>query len=657
MTHTRTNDKQAPSAAVFRTFFCVRPDPTISSLPQHLTVRSRNTSASGVQDFAQTRPIFSFLGCTPARDQCPRADGDDKAVDLSDGCLGSDEYSEKPTRPDERRRRRPVGPCDHRTPSTARLHRLWCSYDVAQNGARTESAAWAGRSVRTLVPAPAAGLVIRRQDGSVLLGRRTAQARSWPGTWAFPGGAVDDDDHALPLWTSTADATMRAARAAALREALEEAGLFLLCRADGSPASDDEVDIVRTGLLSFVGDGPPGPEAPGRRLHDVLRERELRLDDRGLAPLSSWTTMEGRYCVQRFLWSIDEKTRPVWRAPLTEELDTLGFCDPRALLGEWRAGRAFLLPQIRTVLERLAAVADKATLDDADVDVLAGAIDEPTRFRRDLSPSVVLLDAKTPTLWPATHTNTPVLGGGDVLLVDPATPYEDERERFDAALHTLLDGRNVRGIVLTHHHHDHVGDAARLRAKHRCPVLAHPLTKSRVEFDVDVLLNEGDVLDLPAGRGGPARHLVVLHTPGHAPGHICLWEPDLAFLVAGDMVAGIGSILIDPPEGHMNTYLRSLERLVSLAPRGLVPSHGPLIVDGTAKLQSQLAHRLARRAAVKNAIDAGAHDIASVVVLVHGVDTPEAMLPLAVRSVTAIVEGLREDGVVAGDDGRLALVG
>jgi glyoxylase-like metal-dependent hydrolase (beta-lactamase superfamily II)/8-oxo-dGTP pyrophosphatase MutT (NUDIX family) len=489
-------------------------------------------------------------------------------------------------------------------------------------------------------PSPGAGLVVRRRDGAVVVGARTARARSWPGTLAFPGGAVDDDDHGLPLLRGD-DA--RAARAAALRETLEETGLVLVCRPDGAPASPAAIDVLYARVVA------------GDALGPALRGEGLVLDDRGLVPLSSWTTMERSFAVHRFLLAVDDESALVWRAPLVGELDDVGFRSPRAVLDAWHAGRAFLLPPIRDMLQRLADVEGCVVVDDDVLARLRGAVGEPDRCRRDLAPGVVLLDARTPTLWPATHTNTPVLGGDDVLLVDPATPYDDERERFDALLHTILDGRRVRGIVLTHHHHDHVGDAVRLREKHACPVFAHALTAAQVDVDVDVVVDDGYVFDLPAGPGGPARRFEVLHTPGHARGHVCLWEPTLSLLVAGDMVAGTGSILIDPPEGHMNTYLRSLQRLVALSPRALIPSHGPLLTAGEARLREQLAHRRSRQEAVTDAIAAGAKDVDAVVAAVYGRDTPPAMWPFAARSVTAIVVALVEDGRVVDDVGSFGV--
>jgi glyoxylase-like metal-dependent hydrolase (beta-lactamase superfamily II)/8-oxo-dGTP pyrophosphatase MutT (NUDIX family) len=493
----------------------------------------------------------------------------------------------------------------------------------------------------TAFPAPAAGLVVRRRDGAVFVGVRTVHARSWPGTLAFPGGGVDDDDRTLPLCRDDGDIDERAARAGALREAMEEAGLVVVCGAGGVPASADAIDGLHEGLVA------------GRGLAEMLRQRGLVLDDRALVPLSSWTTLEGRFHVRRFLLPVHDDSALIWRAPLADELVDSGFRSPAAIVADWHAGRAFLLPPIRDLVQRLVAVEDHPVVDDEDLAGLRGPVSEADRCRRDLAPGVVLLDARTPTLWPATHTNTPVLGGSEVLLVDPATPHDDERVRFDALLQTILDGRLVRGIVLTHHHADHTGDAARLRDKHRCPVYAHALTAGRVDVDVDVIVDDGHVFELPAGPGGPARRFVALHTPGHARGHLCLWEPDLALLVAGDMIAATGSILIDPPEGHMATYLRSLERLVSLAPRSLVPSHGPLIVDGVGRLRQQIAHRLARQEAVAAAIAAGAATIDDVVAAVYGHDTPPAMWPFAARSVAAIVETLVEQGRIDDDDGRI----
>ena len=76
------------------------------------------------------------------------------------------------------------------------------------------------------------------------------------------------------------------------------------------------------------------------------------------------------------------------------------------------------------------------------------------------------------------------------------------------------------------------------------------------------------------------------------------------------MVAGVGTILIDPSEGDMAVYLASLERLLARPPMMLLPAHGPEIADGHRKLSEYLAHRrmrevARRRRAARHAAHAG----------------------------------------------------
>jgi endoribonuclease LACTB2 len=492
-------------------------------------------------------------------------------------------------------------------------------------------------------PRLAAGVIVRRRrDGAVLLGARTEHARSWPGTLAFPGGAVDDDDHLLPL-RSRLSGEQAAYRGGALREALEEAGLVMLCHGDGTACDDDVArDIVAR-------------MARGERLIAILAGSGLWLDDTALRDLGAWLTAEGSFLVARFLLAVDEAPRRL--PPPTQELRDLALQDPVALVEGWQDGRVFLPPPIRTQLRRLADLARQHPGDDDVAATLRVPPGEGERRRKAVVAGVALLDPKTPTLWPATTTNCVVLGCGDVLLVDPAAVWTDERAAFDNALDVTLEGRAVRGVFLTHHHHDHVGDAARQKARFGCPVYAHRLTAEQLDDGlVDIVIDDGFVFDLPGAGHGPDRRFVAVHTPGHARGHLCLWEERLRLLVAGDMVAAVGSILIDPPEGHMATYLASLRRLIALSPRSLVPAHGPLLVDAVARLEQQVQHRLARGRKVYDAVVHGAHDVEGIVAVAYGPDTPPQMFPFAARSVHAIMEQLVEDGrcVVDGDGWRAA---
>jgi endoribonuclease LACTB2 len=486
-------------------------------------------------------------------------------------------------------------------------------------------------------PRRAAALIVRRGDGAVLCGVRTDKARSWPGTLAFPGGALDDEDQRLPLWSRPAGHTASGghdpegvARAGVLREALEEVGLVRLARPDGEAPAAAELAEVLAALRQGAG------------LLAALALRRLVLDDRGLQLAQTWRTAESSFLVDQFLWDAPTLTEQALAPPLHAELDQIGFRQPAAVLAGWRMGEVFLLPPIRRTVTVLVDMHKQPA--PTLLAALGAPIAEGERCRRDLIAGVAVFQGRTPTLPPATHTNTSLLGDEHVFLVDPATPYQNEQARFDAHLAALLlPGGRVAGIIATHHHVDHVGDIARLRALHGCPVYAHPETARRVDFPVDVLLAEGDVLHV---EGRVPRRFEVLFTPGHAQGHVCLWEPDARLLIAGDMVAGVGSILIDPADGHMGTYLAQLERLAALRPRALIPAHGPLLVDGEARLRAQIAHREARARAVVAAVRAGQNSVETLVPAVYGPDTPRAMWPLAERSLLAILAHQQEEGVL-----------
>jgi ribonuclease/clavin/mitogillin len=220
-------------------------------------------------------------------------------------------------------------------------------------------------------------------------------------------------------------------------------------------------------------------------------------------------------------------------------------------------------------------------------------------------------------------------------------------------------------IVATHHHVDHVGGLDVLTRELGLPVWAHEATATRVEMPVARRLVDGETLVL---EGPSQERWEVLHTPGHAPGHVCLWNADERTLVVGDMVASVGTILIAPGDGDMGVYIDQLERLAGLDARTALPAHGEPIDDPTAHFRFYVAHRLAREAKVvsalaeladqpdqpdaSNARSAGA--TAPEILAKAYADTPVAVWPAAILSLQShlnklVAEGrVREDGRVGG---------
>jgi glyoxylase-like metal-dependent hydrolase (beta-lactamase superfamily II) len=265
---------------------------------------------------------------------------------------------------------------------------------------------------------------------------------------------------------------------------------------------------------------------------------------------------------------------------------------------------------------------------------------------RELSRSVSVFPARTPTLPPATHTNSYALGARDVLLVEPATPDVDEQREWLAWARALPSaGRTPVAIVLTHHHVDHVGGADVLTRELGLPLWAHAETASRIGVPVSRTLADGDVLDL---AGPVPERWRVLHTPGHAPGHVCLLDDAEGTVVVGDMVASVGTILIAPGDGDMIVYLDQLRRLAGLKARLALPAHGDPIGEPTVLFERYVAHRQMREAKVLAAVVArGAAGGTDDEILAGAYDdVPPTTWPIAILSLRAHLEKLATEGRV-----------
>ena len=174
----------------------------------------------------------------------------------------------------------------------------------------------------------------------------------------------------------------------------------------------------------------------------------------------------------------------------------------------------------------------------------------------------------------------------EAMVIDPGDDIEDVLDLVRK--HNL----QVKQIVITHAHIDHVGGAMKLRVATGAPILLNQNDYALLKMlDVQAawigMANPGKVeIDQSIGQadtvGAGALRANVMHTPGHTEGSICLYFPADRKLIAGDTLFA-GSIgRTDLPGGSFEKIIRSLrERVLALPDETVVvPGHGPLTTIG-----------------------------------------------------------------------------
>jgi ribonuclease/clavin/mitogillin len=137
--------------------------------------------------------------------------------------------------------------------------------------------------------------------------------------------------------------------------------------------------------------------------------------------------------------------------------------------------------------------------------------------------------------------------------------------------------------------------------------------------------------------------VVAEYTPGHSSDHVAFFVPSERALFTGDAVVGRGTSFIDPPDGDLVQYLRSLHRMQELNPHVIYPGHGPIVLDARAKLDEYVAHREDREQQVLELLGEGPQAIPGLVGTIYVGYRPE-VLALAERSILAHLLKLESEG-------------
>jgi glyoxylase-like metal-dependent hydrolase (beta-lactamase superfamily II) len=271
-----------------------------------------------------------------------------------------------------------------------------------------------------------------------------------------------------------------------------------------------------------------------------------------------------------------------------------------------------------------------------------------------VAPLVRRITAPNPGPFTFRGTNTFLVGGDRLIVIDPG-PDDD---RHMEALLAAIGPSKVEAILITHSHADHVPGARPLQAATGAPILAAVLQQDPASsagsdlrldaaaddrFAPDVRLVDGEVVD------GDGFALEVIATPGHASDHLAFAMRDTGILFSGDHVMGWSTTVVAPPDGSMQAYMASLERLLARPERTYLPAHGGAIGKAHAYVRGLRTHRRMRERAIRERLSLGDTTIAEMVAEIYR-DVDPRLHRAAALSTLAHLQDLVARGLAAASD-------
>lgn len=254
---------------------------------------------------------------------------------------------------------------------------------------------------------------------------------------------------------------------------------------------------------------------------------------------------------------------------------------------------------------------------------------EPTH----VAPGIVRLSLTSPAALLGEPTNCYLVRSPiGALVVDPASPDSATLDTIE----TIADEMGgVGGIVVTHGHADHTAGVTALWRRVGGWVAVHPEL-------ADGIAGVDESAYRPIRDGNQLAGLHVLETPGHKRDHVILWRKQDDVMLVGDVVAGEGTTIINPPEGELGPYLGTLRRLRDLQPTLMLPGHGPAVEAPIDALEWLIEHRLERERAILDALADEPQTLHELVPQVY-TDVDSSLWGLAERSLLAHLIKLEDE--------------
>jgi len=377
--------------------------------------------------------------------------------------------------------------------------------------------------------------------------KRQETLLAFPGYHAFPGGKVDAEDRDVPYDTPfLRDLPPRLARA--------------LCRELMEEVAFDLEAAIRNGIV-----------------RDVCELGTALTPD----------IQPHRFDTHFFKVTLNESLDLVADAA---EAAASGWRALNELVAMHEAGRLLAVPPAVNLIHALADDPARRVVPD-----LAFTYNPETEIPCfEAVKGVWMLPVLSNTLLPATRTNAFVIGDA---LIDPSPRSFEERKKLMNTLWRFTIGK----VFLTHHHSDHYEFAESIADELQVPLCLSADSHDRIlrhrgrDFfkGLEVgLVGEGDTLTHWLGK-----EVKLYAVPGHDAGQLAPAPESMEWFIVGDLIQGVGTVVIAPPEGDMAQYFASLERVIGLNPAVIIPSHGGAL-GGVHRLRETLKHRKMRESQV-----------------------------------------------------------
>ncbi|MFC1987513.1 MBL fold metallo-hydrolase [Chloroflexota bacterium] len=297
------------------------------------------------------------------------------------------------------------------------------------------------------------------------------------------------------------------------------------------------------------------------------------------------------------------------------------------------------------------------------------------------------------------HTNSYLIkGDGEVLIIDPGSNTDEAFQTLKEELSRIdVSIESITHILATHPHRDHYGLCGRVKQQSQARIFLHRVARDfiqsiysnmearRQQLDQwfhangapipepseiqmlaqrmlglpistmpDVILEGGETISINGFT------INVLWTPGHSPGHICLYEPTKKILLSGDHVLPVITPHISlPPDSDPNPlgdFLDSLNKLKQLDIKLVLPAHENIFTDLPTRVEEIIQHHKRRNSEILGVLKADpetAYQISEKITWVPdqgGVSFHDLTLwdkRMAVSETLAHLEAMRVDGRIA----------